>query len=564
VVLIAIWMASVFTGSIMGLINGISRFRSGERHFRFNAEVKDELGTLADSFDEMADSLVASVNEPLVITDMDQKIIYANADSLGSMKKTLADILGQPYGENSIYPSGTAYCPITALDEGRETDVLYLAERQRYFKGKASYLTDKEGRNIGYIVVSTDVTEIIQKQVQLENAVREANKANESKGEFLARMSHEIRTPMNAIIGMTNIVKRKLGEDPLDLEDTKSCVHQIETSSQHLLGLLNDILDISKIEAGKIELTEETVDLPKLSETVVSIIHPRCEEKNIVFDTVFDVPCPACFMTDSLRLRQVLINLLGNAVKFTPECGRIELSIVQKERRDGRALLEFSIRDTGIGISESALASLFQPFEQGGRQISRRYGGTGLGLTISRRIVQLLGGDISVNSKEGEGSTFSFAVWMTEAAREDGDEQPVITDIENLFTGKKALMVDDVMVNRIIAIDLLSSTGMDIDEAEDGAVAVKMFENSPVNAYDIIYMDVQMPNMDGYEATSLIRGMSRPDAKTVPIVAITANAFKEDVDRALAHGMNTHLAKPLEIDKLIEVSVKLLGTKPAN
>ena len=565
IVLVAVWMASVFTDSITALINGISHFRAGERHFRFKAPVKDELGTLADSFDEMADSLVDSVKNPQVIIDMDCKIIYANKESLDLSTKNFSELLGRPYGEHSLYPPGSVHCPITALRDGREAEVLYVAETGRYFKGKATHLTGKDGGNIGYIIESIDLTDIIRKQIELENAVLEANKANASKGEFLARMSHEIRTPMNAIIGMNNIVKKRLGEKVVDVEDTRSYVNQIETSSHHLLGLLNDILDISKIDSGKIELAEEITDLHKLSETVVSIIKPRCGEKNISFHAAFDVPPPANFMTDSLRLRQVLINLLGNAVKFTPAGGKVELSIAQKEKDGGagleKTLVEFSVRDSGIGITESVMATLFQPFEQGDSRISRRYGGTGLGLAISRRIVRLLGGDISVESKEGEGSFFSFNIWMTPAVPESRQELPDIkdiTDVSGLFTGKKALVVDDVMVNRIIAADLLSSTGMDIDEADDGAVAVRMFEESAENTYDIIYMDVQMPVMDGYEAAASIRELDRPDAKTVPIVALTANAFKDDVERALKHGMNTHLAKPVEMGKLLEISMKYL------
>jgi CheY-like chemotaxis protein len=227
-----------------------------------------------------------------------------------------------------------------------------------------------------------------------------------------------------------------------------------------------------------------------------------------------------------------------------------------------KALVAFSVRDSGIGIHKSAMAAIFQPFEQADRQISRSYGGTGLGLAISRRIVRLLGGDISVESEEGVGSFFSFTIWMPISELEAGPEPRDITDmsdISSLFAGKKALLVDDVMVNRIIAVDLLSSTGMEIDEADDGAVAVRMFEESAESTYDIIYMDVQMPVMDGYEATSAIRSLDRSDAKTVPIVALTANAFKEDVDKALEHGMNTHLAKPVEMDKLLEVSTKYLS-----
>lgn len=689
VVFIAIWMASAFTRSITRLIEGISRFRAGERHFRFNAPIKDELGTLADSFDEMADSIVASVTGPLAITDMDRNILYMNDHGLAVIKKTLPEVLGKSYALNSIYPAGTKYCPIDALHENRDAEVMPLPEEHRYVRGNATYLTDKEGKRIGYIIVTTDVTEIAleqkkieehrrllntvfssspdliwykdaqgcylainprfaavagkspeevvghmdgeilppavaarfrqnddeavrsgvplyteerisfadnhqetldsvrtpiydengelvgllgvardvsgrvvienelrKTQLELERAVGDANRANEYKGEFLARMSHEIRTPMNTIIGMTNIVKRKLGEKSEDMQDIQEHVRQIEASSQHLLGLLNDILDLSKIEAGKIELTEEAVDLPKLAATVASIIRPRCEEKNIAFSTVFAVDAPTTFLTDSLRLRQVLINLLGNAVKFTPECGRIEFRIEQKERGAGKALLEFSVSDTGIGISEAGTASLFQPFEQGSGQISRRYGGTGLGLAISRNIVHLLGGEIGVQSREGEGSIFRVALMLSECAvQEKADE--AARDATGRFAGKRALLVDDVPINRLIAMDLMSFTGIAVDEAEDSVMAVRMFEQSPPGAYDIVFMDVQMPNMNGHEAAA-IRDMNRPDAKTVPIVALTANAFKEDIDKSIEHGMSAHLSKPLEVEKLLEVMFRFL------
>ncbi|MDR2529090.1 MAG: response regulator [Synergistaceae bacterium] len=557
VVLIAIWMASAFTRSITKLNKGISRFRSGHRHFRFRAPIKDELGVLADSFDEMADSLESSIKGPLVIIGMDRKVIYVNKDALALLNKTLPDALGKPYSENSVYPSGSKYCPVTALEEGFEPEVLYLPEYQLYIKGKATYLEDKKGRRVGYVVVSTDVTELAKKQIELEMAVREANRANEYKGEFLARMSHEIRTPMNAIIGMTNIVKKKLVAEALDMSDIQAHVRQIETSSQHLLGLLNDILDISKIEAGKIDLSEEDVDLAKLASAVSSIIGPRCEEKNIVFETVFEVAPPAAFVSDPLRLRQVLINLLGNSVKFTPECGRIEFRVKQKERQEGKSLVEFSVQDSGIGIPADKLEKLFQPFEQGGSHISKRYGGTGLGLAISRSIVRLLGGDIAVESKEGEGSAFRFILWLNHSAAVFEEEQP-IADTEGLFENKRALLVDDVLVNRLIAVEMLDGTGLAIDEAEDGLLALETFEKSLPGVYDIIFMDVQMPNMDGYEASEAIRALDRPDAKTVPIVALTANAFKEDVDRAISHGMNAHLAKPLEYDKLLEVCARYL------
>ena len=558
VVLIAIWMASVFSSSITNLISGISRFRSGERHFRFNAKVKDEIGTLADSFDEMADSLVEADRGPLIITNMDLQVIYVNDAALVTVDRDLENTLGNHYSEISIYPAGSDYDPVRCLIDSRDTQIYYHPALRCYFKGEASYLTDKNGKRIGYIVTTTDVTELLEHQKALEKAMQEAILANEHKGIFLARMSHEIRTPMNAIIGMTGIVKKKLSSENIDIESIINNVGQIEVSSQHLLGLLNDILDISKIEAGKIELSIEDMDLMKLAATVKSIIQSRCDEKNIVFDTRFDFPDDKLYRGDILRLRQVLINLLGNAVKFTPDLGKITFIIQQKEVKDGKALYYFSIRDTGIGIAEDVLKTLFQPFQQADNRISQKYGGTGLGLAISRSIVQLFGSDISVISKPNEGSEFSFDLLLEEAGVKESTETNY-ADLTDRLKGKRALVVDDVDINRTIVISLLESTGMEMVEAGNGAEAVKAFSESPLNSFSIIYMDVQMPIMDGHDAAYTIRNLDREDAKTVPIIALTANAFREDIDKAVASGMNSHLAKPIDFNKMMDVTFRLLG-----
>ncbi|MDR1587059.1 MAG: response regulator, partial [Treponema sp.] len=425
---------------------------------------------------------------------------------------------------------------------------------------------DVDGNNVtGILGFARDVSarvrienELRETQKGFEKAVQEANLANEHKSSFLARMSHEIRTPMNAIIGMTGIVKKKLGAGEIDLEDININIGQIEMSSQHLLNLLNDILDISKIEAGKIELSMENVDLLKLSNMVETIIRPRCEEKNISFKVHFDLPPGKVYQADPLRLRQVLINLLGNAVKFTPRSGNIFFDVIHRGTRGGEARVDFSVRDTGIGISDEVIGSLFKPFQQAGRDTSQKYGGTGLGLAISRSIIQLFGSDITIKSKFGEGSEFSFSLFLPESVLEK-DEEINIGNTEGRLKGKKALLVDDVAVNRIIAINLLESTGIEIDEADDGTSALEIFKGSPENYYDIIYLDVQMPRMDGYETARAIRALNRSDAKNVPIVALTANAFKEDIDKALASGMNGHLAKPMDPDKVLELSFRLLG-----
>ena len=690
VILIAIWMASAFTRNITQLIQGISRFRSGERSFRFNAPIKDEIGALADSFDEMADSIVESVKGPLSIINLDGAILYMNDEALLLAGKTMEEIKGEPYVKNTIFPKGSRYCPLTALLQGTEAEALYHEPSGHYYKGKASFLTNKHGDNIGYVISTTDVTKLLEEQKRIEQqrallstvfssspdliwyeddrgrfltanpryaslmgldpddlrdktleetlpadvadamrandriaidgaiplyteerltfadgheetldvvrtplfspsgeyigllgvarnvsqrvfveselrrtqqelktAAAAANKASESKSAFLARMSHEIRTPMNAIIGMTNITKRKLCEGNADSDELIGHVRQIETSSAHLLGLLNDILDISKIEAGKIELSEESFDLRKLAANVASIIRPRCQEKNITFDVLINELEENMFISDPLRLRQVLINLLGNAVKFTPEFGTVTFRIQQTERANGKTHVAFHVKDTGIGIAKDALAVLFTPFEQGGGHIARHYGGTGLGLSISKSIVILMGGDIEVDSVEGKGSEFFFDLWLRED--HNATESEIRVDDTSMLPGKRVLLVDDVDINRIIVTEQLSQTGLVIEEATDGKEALEMFKASDVGYYDIILMDVQMPEMNGHEASRAIRSLPRADAATVPIVAMTANAFKEDVDLALANGMNSHLAKPLETERLMEVLVSFLG-----
>jgi PAS domain S-box-containing protein len=689
VVLIAIWLASIFTRSITNLIAGISRFRSGERHFRFNASVKDELGTLADSFDEMADGLVNSVKNPLTIVDMQLNVLYMNDAGLRLIGASLPEILGKPYAENSLYPSASPYCPLTKLQQGLETEVLFHEPSSRYYKGTASFVTDKNGEHVGYIIVTTDFTTTISEQQEnekqrsmlhtiftaspdliwfkdntgkclaanprfaslfkntgdkgvdmadacssperatdfdmadataaqikqplyteetlifadghteiadvvrtpiynsageyqgllgvarnvsrrveverelrdtqlaLEKAAEAANRASEAKSSFLALMSHEIRTPMGAIIGMTNIIKRKLDKPQKNMEDIRDHVQQIEVSSQHLLALLNDILDISKIEAGKIELSEGTLNLPKLLDNVVSMITPRCVEKNIHFDVRVGIIKPVIYTSDALRLRQALINFLGNAVKFTPASGTVALCVEQLEYKDDQSLIRFAVSDTGIGIPKNALDTLFEPFVQAHAGIAKRYGGTGLGMSISRRIIEMLGGKIDVQSEEGKGSTFSFAIWLKEA--KERRILAVPRKKEMSLAGKKVLLVDDVMLNRMIVIELLADTGLQIEEAQDGQEAITAFAASESGYYDIIFMDAQMPNIDGYEATRAIRSLERNDAQSVPIVAMTANAFKEDVEKAIASGMNAHLAKPLELDKLNAVLAKYLG-----
>jgi CheY-like chemotaxis protein len=318
-----------------------------------------------------------------------------------------------------------------------------------------------------------------------------------------------------------------------------------------LLGILNDVLDMSKIESGKFVLAYEAFALRAAMKEVAHIIAQRCAEKQIEFVTNFaDVP-DYSVIGDKLRLKQVLINLLGNAVKFTPDGGSIHFLIHIHEDHEKRLRTGFRVTDNGIGMSREQMKNLFTPFEQADSSIAPRFGGTGLGLAISQNLVKQMGGEITVESVINEGSVFEFVLDMKKAAPAQ-DEQIAADSGTADFSGRRILLVEDIHINRVILMELLADTRLEADEAEDGLQAVNRFSLSENGYYDLIFMDVQMPNMDGYEATRQIRALPRDDAKTVPIIAMTANAYREDIDRALDAGMNGHLAKPIDIGEVIQ------------
>jgi CheY-like chemotaxis protein/two-component sensor histidine kinase len=366
-------------------------------------------------------------------------------------------------------------------------------------------------------------------------------------------MSHEIRTPLNAIIGMTEIA-----EKAADIARMRSCNTRIKDASKYLLGLVTDILDMSKIEAGKMELYPQPFSLPAILEQVKDMFLPRCKSGNIDFRLVYD-NVPSFINSDGQRLLQVLANLLSNAVKFTPENGRIDFTVRQIGEIDekGVATLEFSVRDTGIGMSEEQQKKLFQAFQQGDNSIAARYGGTGLGLTISKRIVGLLGGNIHVSSILDKGSTFTVTVpaQVCEAS-EEVDKNSMSSENPN-FEGRTLLLVEDMEINREIVLTLLAPSGIRIIEAENGNEAIKKFEQFS-SEIDIIFMDIKMPLMDGFGATAAIRSSGLRGADTVPIIALTANAFQDDIDKARAVGMNDYLSKPIDIDKVFALMNKYL------
>ncbi|MDR2742198.1 MAG: response regulator [Treponema sp.] len=396
----------------------------------------------------------------------------------------------------------------------------------------------------GAIMILHDTTEI-------QNSIKRAEEANRAKSNFLANMSHEIRTPLNAIIGMANI-----GSADPGIEKKDYCLNKIKGASTHLLNVINDILDMSKIEADKFELSITSFNFTAMLNNVVNVLSFKVEEKKLAFDVIIDPAIPFVIASDEQRLAQVITNLLSNAVKFTPEGGSITIGAKLLSEDDSSCVIETIVSDTGIGISPEQEVKLFHSFEQADNSISRKYGGTGLGLVISKRIVELMSGKIQVESELGKGSSFIFTIHAgkeADASEEtetlSGSVRPPV-NIAGCLKGYRILLAEDIEINREIVLSVLEPTGAVVDHAENGREAFETFAATPEN-YDLILMDIQMPEMGGYEATRLIRTVGIQKAKTIPIIAMTANVFREDIEQCLAAGMNDHLGKPLNFNELI-------------
>ena len=394
----------------------------------------------------------------------------------------------------------------------------------------------------------------------LEEAVDKANAASSAKSDFLSSMSHEIRTPMNAIIGMTTIAKNE--KDP---ERINYALENIETASSHLLGVINDILDISKIEMSKLELSCINFNFSKMIDRVCNVISNRMQEKKQGFTLNIDPEIPPVVYGDDQRLAQVIINLLSNACKFTPEEGSVSLEAKLLNIQNEKCCIQVMVKDSGIGIAKEEQKNLFNKFHQAEKGISRKFGGTGLGLAISRSILEMMDGAIWVDSEPGKGSCFIFTAMLGIPDHIDGSvgiEESLKSAIysNSDFSEKVILLVDDIEINLEIVCALLEPTGVKINTVLSGNEAVEAFFENP-DLYDMILIDIHMPGMDGLTATKMIRAFDNPKASSIPIIAMTANVFKEDIDKCLEAGMNGHLGKPINMDDVMNVLSEYLGTQ---
>ena len=410
---------------------------------------------------------------------------------------------------------------------------------------------------LGLTNIDTEMRDEMAKSRAVSDALEAAQEANKAKTAFLSSMSHEIRTPMNAIIGLDNLALQKKDLD----DDTREYLEKIGASARHLLSLINDILDMSRIESGKMVLRNEPFSFRDVLDQINVMVMTQCSDKGLKYDCTIGAGIADSYIGDEVKLKQVLINILSNAIKFTDAPGNVSMSVVRTAVFEDKSTLKFMISDTGIGMDESFIPKVFDTFTQEFGGSTNKYGSTGLGMAITKNIVEIMNGSISVKSVKGKGTEFTVMVTLSNCDQgSTGQAGPADTSSGKAagLDGRNILLAEDVFINAEIMKEILKIRGANIDHAEDGIQVVEKFSSSMPRHYDAILMDIRMPKMDGLEAAAAIRALDRDDAATVPIIALTANAFDEDVQRSLQVGMNAHLSKPVEPDRLYQTLERLI------
>lgn len=455
------------------------------------------------------------------------------------------------------------------IERVMEIETMGIGEKPMILRHTILLTRDEDSGDILALNNAKDITDIRKKDREsrkaLLDAYEAADRASCAKTEFLSKMSHDIRTPMNAIIGMTAIAGTKL-HDPKGLEE---CLGKVSAASSQLLSLINEVLDMSRIEAGAMAFHEESFNLSEMADHLLTVLSVTARKKGQKIEVCMHECDNPDVVGDAMRIQQVLMNVANNALQYTQKGGEIRIDIMQKPSLQSHiGCYEFVFQDNGIGMSEEFLERIYEPFERAeDARISKSHG-TGLGLTISRNMIQLMGGDIEIESAPGKGTTVTIMIPLKyqEPGQTQQEETPspehALDQIEEAdYSSRRVLVVEDNDLNREIAMEILSMTGAVVETAENGKQAVEMVTASEKGYYDLILMDLQMPIMNGYEATSALRKMKREDIKNIPIVAMTANAFLEDVQRSKACGMNEHMSKPLDIEQLQQMLARWLGRK---
>ncbi|MBO5857874.1 MAG: response regulator [Clostridia bacterium] len=508
-----------------------------------------------------------------------ESLYYVNAKTDTGVPYILSDNFNEEFKKNLLHeipytPAFHAYIDVCVAPNQREyvkaqTELKSVTNRLKETPCfRINYEVPYEGKILHYQIYIArigepheqvwafkSIEETVEEQLKqhkiLLDALNQAKKAETAKSNFLFNMSHDIRTPMNAILGFNTIAEKNIDNKEVALDALKKAKH----SGEHMLSIINNVLDMARIGSGKLELNREVVNFPELVEKLKEMFVHDMAQKDITFNTQFNIKTTMIY-SDSLRISQIIINLLSNALKFTHSGGSITFQVSEMKSSDERVYYQVRIEDTGVGMSEEFQKHLFNAFEREQTATQSGVQGTGLGLAITRNLVNLLGGSLTYNSMVGVGTEFTFTFKAEKADAKDIKEKHETSLLPEL-KGKRILVVEDNMINREIARELLEDEGFVIEEAEDGTVAVSMLESKEKGYYEFVLMDIQMPIMNGYTATRKIRGSDNTDIADIPIIAMTANAFSEDKKNAFDAGMNEHVAKPLDIDILIKTLNKV-------
>lgn len=477
--------------------------------------------------------------------------------TMDEMMKELKTSIVNEEDYNRIYAKMNREAQLRAYERGER--VMEIRVRQRGDDGRMHWMETKNilMENITGDIFSISMTRCVDEEIrmtaELEQAKDEAESANRAKSTFLFNMSHDIRTPMNAIMGFSSMAERYVN----DPEKVSDCLTKINVSGEHLLRLINNVLDLARIESGKMELDVQAHDIPASLKNVEYIFQADTQKKNQTLEVKCDIQDEIAFF-DMLKMNQIELNLIGNAIKYTPNGGKILYFVEQIDRKDGYAVYRCLIKDNGIGMQEEFRKKIFDAFERENNSVVTGIEGAGLGLTIVKRLVEEMGGNIQCKSEPGKGSeftcTFTFRIGTKADLEDETDEDIAHVNV----AGKRVLLVEDNALNREISREILAGKGFIVEEANDGDVAVEKVAASPAGYYDLILMDIQMPKMDGYEATRRIRNLPDKKLAGIPIIAVTANAFAEDRRAAIKAGMDGHISKPINISELNKVIISIL------